>query len=244
LAAVAERLARELRPSVIDLNFGCPAPDVAGKAQSGAYLLRWPQRVETLVRRVVAAAAPLPVTAKLRLGWDAQTINAAEVAQAVEAAGGAAVTIHGRTAAELYRGKADWERIAAVKPYLRHIPLIGNGDLKTPQDVVRAFERYSVDGVMIGRAALGQPWLFREVRAALRDQPISSPPDDVQQCEIILRHYSLLAQQFGPRKATVLMRKHACRYVSGRAGARAFRERLGRVSSPRQLVELLGGPWP
>ncbi len=128
-----------------------------------------------IVGRVAAACRPVPVTAKIRLGATRDTINAIDVAQAIEAAGGAAVTVHGRTAADLFRGSADWDEIARIKPHLSRMPLIGNGDLRTPAAVVEAFARYGVDGVMIGRAALGRPWLFAQVAAALRGQPI--PPD-------------------------------------------------------------------
>ncbi|MFZ5829606.1 MAG: tRNA dihydrouridine synthase, partial [Planctomycetota bacterium] len=142
MASVGRRLATELGVSVVDLNFGCPVPDVALKAESGSYLLRSPERVGQIVSQVAAACAPTPVTAKIRLGVSRSAVNAAEVAQAVEEGGGAAVTIHGRTAADMYRGRADWDAIARVKDYLRRIPLIGNGDLTTAEAAVSALARY------------------------------------------------------------------------------------------------------
>ena len=186
LAAVGQRLAEEFRVSVVDLNFGCPVKDVSEKAKSGSYLLRHPDRVGAIVARVVRACHPTPVTAKIRLGCTRDTINAVDVAQAVEGAGGAAVTVHGRTASEMFRGQADWDEIAAIRPHLRRIPLVGNGDLTTPESVVRAFRRYDPDGVMIGRGALSRPWLFRQVQAALAGEPVPSEPTLGQQREMLL----------------------------------------------------------
>jgi tRNA-dihydrouridine synthase B len=154
MAEVGAWLAHDFGVSVVDINFGCPVRDVSEKAESGSYLLRYPDRVGEIVAQVAAACAPVPVTAKIRLGCTNDTINAVEVAQAIEQAGGAAVTIHGRTAEQRFGGTADWEQIARVKPHLKRIPLIGNGDIKTAEAVVEAFERYGVDGVMIGRAGL------------------------------------------------------------------------------------------
>ena len=150
--------------------------EVTEKAHSGSYLLRYPDRVGQIVAAVAMACAPTPVTAKIRLGACRDTINACDVAQAVEDAGGAALTVHGRTAADMFRGSADWEEISRIKPYLYRIPLIGNGDIATPEAVVEAFRRYDVDGVMIGRAALHRPWLFRQAQAALRGEPIPPTP--------------------------------------------------------------------
>ncbi len=119
-----------------------------------------------IIERVVKACAPTPVTAKIRLGCTRDKIIATDIAEVVEGAGAAALTVHGRTAADMFRGSADWERIAAIKPHLKRIPLIGNGDLDSPQKVVDVFRRYDVDGVMIARASLAKPWLFRQAAAA------------------------------------------------------------------------------
>ena len=175
LAKVGERLAHEYKVSVVDINFGCPVRDVVQKAHSGSYLLREPDRMGAIIEQVVAACAPTPVTAKIRLGCSRDQINAIDIAQVVEGAGAAALTVHGRTAADMFRGSADWDRIAAIKPHLKRIPLIGNGDLDSPRKVVDAFRRYDVDGVMIARASLAKPWLFRQAAAALRGEPV--PPD-------------------------------------------------------------------
>jgi tRNA-dihydrouridine synthase B len=244
LAAVARRLAQEFRVSVVDINFGCPVRDVSEKAKSGSYLLRHPDRVGEIVGRVAAACSPVPVTAKIRLGCTRDTINAIDVAQAVEAAGGAAVTVHGRTAADLYRGTADWDEIARIKPHLRRIPLIGNGDLKTPGAVVEAFARYGVDGVMIGRAGLSRPWLFAQAAAALRGEPIPPEPTPIEQRELLLDHFRLIVNQFGPAKGTILMRAYACCYGQGRKGARAFRRDVTQVTAPDEFTALVNRAFP
>lgn len=243
LAAVGARLARQFRVSVIDVNFGCPVKRVTEKARSGSYLLEWPQRVGEIVGRVARACEPVPVTAKIRLGPAPDAINAIEVARAIEEAGGAAVTVHGRTARQMFRGRADWDRIAQIKPHLRRIPLIGNGDLTTPEAVVEAFRQYPVDGVMIGRAALGRPWLFRQAQAALAGEPVPPDPTLDQQRRLLLDHYRLLVDQLGQRKATILMRKYACQYAQGRRGVRAFRAHVSRVTTPEDFVAAVDRYW-
>jgi tRNA-dihydrouridine synthase B len=244
LAAVGRRLAEEFRVSVVDINFGCPVRDVSEKAQSGSYLLRYPDRVGHIVARVAAACSPVPVTAKIRLGSTRDTINAIDVAQAIEAAGGAAVTVHGRTAAELFHGSADWEEIARIKPQLNRIPLIGNGDLKTPEAVVEAFARYGVDGVMIGRAGLSRPWLFAQAAAALRGEPVLPDPTPIEQRQLLLDHFRLVVERFGPLKGTILMRCYACCYGQGRKGARVFRREITQAIGPEQFVAAVERDFP
>jgi tRNA-dihydrouridine synthase B len=244
MAAVGRRLAVEFGVSVVDINFGCPVRDVAQKAESGSYLLRFPERIGEIVARVARACAPTPVTAKIRLGCTRATINAIDVAQAVEESGGAALTVHGRTAEDLFRGTADWHEIARIRPHLKKIPLIGNGDLKTPDDVLRAFETCGVDGVMIGRAGLARPWLFREAQAAIRGDPIPPSPLPAEQCELIREQFRLLIEQHGPQKACILMRSMAAPYTRGQAGAKNFRIRLAKVSTPEEFYALLENDYP
>jgi tRNA-dihydrouridine synthase B len=244
LAAVGRRLAEEFRVSVIDINFGCPVRDVSVKAESGSYLLRYPERIGQIVARVASACSPVPVTAKIRLGCTRDTINAIDVAQAVEAAGGAAITVHGRTAADLYRGTAYWDEIARIKPHLGRIPLIGNGDIRTPASVVEAFDRYGVDGVMIGRAALSQPWLFAQAAAALRGEPIPPEPTPAEQKQLLLDHFRMVVDRFGPEKGTVLMRCYACCYGQGRKGARAFRRDITQAAGPEEFVAVVEREFP
>jgi tRNA-dihydrouridine synthase B len=244
LAAVGQRLAREYKVSVVDINFGCPVKDVAQRAHSGSYLLRDPERVGRIVERVVAACRPTPVTAKIRLGCTRDTINAIEVATTIESAGAAALTVHGRTAQDFFKGHADWNRIAAIKPRLSRMPLVGNGDLNAPEAVVCAFERYGVDGVMIARAALGRPWLFAQCAAALRGDPIPPDPTLEEERELLQHHYRLVCQRFGEDRGTVLMRKFACCYAQGRPGAREFRAHVARVSRLVEFVDAVERFFP
>ena len=244
LAAVGARLAREFSVSVIDINFGCPVKRVTEKARSGSYLLRYPERVGAMVARVVRACDPVPVTAKIRLGATRDAINAIEVARAIEEAGGAAVTVHGRTAQEMFRGQADWDRIAEVKRHLSRIPLVGNGDLKTPRSVLDAFRRYQVDGVMIGRGAIRKPWLFRQAQAALAGEPIPPDPTLDEQRRLLLDHYRLLVERFGERRATILVRKHAGQYAQGQRGARVFRASVVRATTPEQFLAVVQQLFP
>lgn len=244
LAQVGQRLARDYEVSVVDLNFGCPVKQVTEHAHSGSYLLSDPERMRTIIERVVEACAPTPVTAKIRLGCTRRCMNATEIAQVVEEAGAAALTVHGRTAADFFRGSADWDAISQIKAYLRRIPLIGNGDLDSPAKVLHALRTHAVDGVMIARACLGRPWLFRQAAAAWRGEPIPADPSLAEQRDCLLRHYDLVVRRFGPDRGTVLMRKFACCYAQGIPGARLFRTRVAGVSTPAEFRQLVAGLFP
>jgi tRNA-dihydrouridine synthase B len=244
LAKVGARLAHEYRVSVVDINFGCPVKKLTERAHSGSYLLRFPDRMGRIIERVVAACRPTPVTAKIRLGCTRDQMNAIDVAQVVEAAGAAALTVHGRTAQDYFGGRADWDRIAAIKPHLKTIPLIGNGDLDSPAKVVEAFRRYGVDGVMIARAAIGRPWLFRQIQAALVGSPIPPDPTCDEQRRLMLHHYDLVCQRFDERSATLLMKKYACHYASGKRGACIFRARVTKVSTRQEFLDVVEGYFP
>jgi tRNA-dihydrouridine synthase B len=244
LAEVGSRLAHEYRVSVVDLNFGCPVRQVTERAHSGSYLLRWPDRVGRIIERVVRACSPTPVTAKIRLGCTRDAVNVIDVAQVVEGSGAAAITVHGRTAADFFKGTADWEAIARIKPYLARIPLIGNGDIDAPEKAVRAFREYGVDAVMIARAALGRPWLFGQVAAAIRGQRVPADPTlDEERAELVT-HFGLVCRRFGPVRGTVLMRKFACCYAQGKPGARQFRSQVATVSTPEAFLQVVERFFP
>ncbi len=184
------------------------------------------------------------MTAKIRLGCTRNSINAIEVAQVVEQAGAAALTVHGRTAQDFFSGSADWERISEIKPHLKRIPLIGNGDLASPEAVLAAFAQYDVDGVMIARAALNKPWLFRQVKAALAGEPIPPDPTLAEERALLMRHYDLVCDRFGSVKGTILMRKYACCYAQGRSGAREFRTQVSKVSTPAEFYAIVEQYFP
>lgn len=244
MAKVGRRLVEQFQVSVVDINFGCPVKQVTEKAHSGSYLLRTPDRMGEIIRRVVDACAPTPVTAKIRLGCTRDSINANEIAQVVEESGAAALTVHGRTAQDYFKGSADWDRIAEIKPYLKRIPLIGNGDIDSAEKVVYAFQNYKVDGVMIARACLGRPWLFAQAAAAIKGLPIPPEPTLAEQKECMLNHYDRVVQRFGEQKGTLLMRKFACCYAQGKYGARAFRTHVAHVATPQEFHEVVRLHFP
>ncbi len=244
MAKVGRRLATEYQVSVVDINFGCPVKQVTEKAHSGSYLLRQPERMYEIISRLVEACYPTPVTAKIRLGCTRKAMNHLEVAATVKRAGASALTVHGRTAEDFFSGSADWERISEIKDVIGDLPLIGNGDLSTPEAVVAAFQNYRVDGVMIARAALGKPWLFAQAAAAVRGLPIPPEPTLEQQRECMLRHYAKVCDRFGPAKGTSLMRKFACCYAQGKSGARHFRTHVGHVTTPEEFLKVVEDHFP
>ncbi|WP_261340469.1 tRNA dihydrouridine synthase DusB [Rubripirellula obstinata] len=244
MAKVGRRLAGEYKVSVVDINFGCPVRQVTEKAHSGSYLLRDPMRMHAIISQLVVACAPTPVTAKIRLGCSPDNVNCNEIAKVVEEAGAAALTVHGRTAKDMFKGHADWDRISEIKSHLKNIPLIGNGDLDSAEKVVAAFQNYNVDGVMIARACLGRPWLFAQAAAALRGEPIPPEPTMLEQREVMLRHYQLVIGRFGEEKGTVLMRKYACCYAQGKHGARFFRSHVAKVSTSQQFHSVVDEFFP
>lgn len=244
LATVGARLAHEYKVSVVDINFGCPVRQVTEKAHSGSYLLRTPDRMGQIIERVVAACHPTPVTAKTRLGCSRDKINILEVAEIVEGAGAAALTVHGRTAADMFRGSASWDLISQIKPRLKRIPLIGNGDLDTPQKAVEAFRRWNIDGVMIARASLGKPWLFAQAAAALRGEPIPPDPTLAEERALMVEHFRLVCARFGEERGAVLMRKFACCYAQGRPGAREFRKHVAELTSASEFYDVVERHFP
>tara|TARA_Y100001934_G_scaffold139438_2_gene168233 strand:+ start:1030 stop:2073 length:1044 start_codon:yes stop_codon:yes gene_type:complete len=244
MAEVARQLAHGYKVSIVDINFGCPVKRVTERAKSGSYLLSEPDKMGKIIEKVVNACAPVPVTAKIRLGCTRDQMNFIDVAQTVEAAGAAALTVHGRTAQDMFRGTADWDRISDIKPYLNSIPLIGNGDLDSAAAVVAAFQNYDVDGVMIARACLGRPWLFSQAAAALRGEVVPPDPSLEEQKACMLEHYRKVVDRFGEKRGTVLMRKYACCYAQGKHGARHFRTHVAKVESPKEFYNVVEEFFP
>ncbi len=244
MAKVGRRLVGEYGVSVVDINFGCPVRQVTEKAHSGSYLLRDPQRMSRIISQLVQACSPTPVTAKIRLGCTRDNVNCDEIARVVEEAGAAALTVHGRTAQDFFKGNADWDRISQIKQHLKHIPLIGNGDLDSAEKVLAAFQTYDVDGVMIARASLGRPWLFAQAAAAIRGEPIPPDPTLLQQKACMLNHYQLVVERFGEEKGTVLMRKFACCYAQGKHGARFFRAHVAHVTTRDEFFQVVDEHFP
>ena len=244
LAAVGRRLAKDFQVSVVDLNFGCPVRQVTEKAHSGSWLLRDPDRVGTIVRRVVEACDGVPVTAKIRLGCSDACRTAIEVAQRIEEAGASCLTVHGRVAAQFFTGEADWDAIAAVKRSVSRMPVVGNGDIDSPEMAVRRLRETGVDGVMIAREALARPWIFAQAAALLRGTAPPPNPTLGEQREIVLHHYDLVCLRFGVEQGTLLMRKFACSYAQGLPGARDFRGKVSRVTSREEFLEVMETCFP
>ena len=244
LAQVGRRLAKDFQVSVVDLNFGCPVRQVTEKAHSGSWLLRDPDRVGMIVRRVVEACDGVPVTAKIRLGCSDACRTGVEVAQRIEEAGASCLTVHGRVAAEFFKGEADWDAIAAVKRSVSRMPVVGNGDIDSAATAVRRLRESGCDGVMIAREALSKPWIFAQAAAILRgDPPIPDPTLDEQR-ELVFHHYDLVCRRFGVERGTLLMRKFACTYAQGLPGAREFRGKVSRVVTREEFLEVMRTTFP
>ena len=218
-----------------DLNFGCPAPKITGNGE-GSAMMRDPVRIGKVVK-ALSEATSLPVTAKIRSGWDEDSINAPEVARICEDNGAQAIAVHARTRSQQYAGKADWEIIRAVKRSVS-IPVFGNGDVRSGADAIRMMEQTGCDAVMVGRAAQGNPWLFREIAAALRGQT-APPPTPQERVDMAVRHFELEEQLFGEKLAVLQMRKHIAWYVHGMSGASRFRERVNQLNSAAEVIAAL-----
>lgn len=233
LTEAARRLA-DLRVSVIDLNFGCPKKRIMGKHACGAALLRDPHTVGLLVAATVRGAGGIPVTAKMRLGPSIEARTAVDVARAAEANGAAAITVHGRTADENYGVPSRYDLIGEVVRAVR-VPVIANGDVSDAASALHALEVSGAAGVMVARECLTRPWVFREITAALRGQPIPPAPTLAEQRDALLRHHAALVERDGDRWGTVIMRKYACRYFNGFSGARLFRDAITRAEGSHEF---------
>ncbi|MGI6492720.1 MAG: tRNA dihydrouridine synthase DusB [Pelotomaculum sp.] len=222
--------------ALIDINMGCPTPKIV-KNGEGCALMREPERAVRIVKAVVERVK-LPVTVKMRKGWDEKTVNAVELAQAVAEAGAAAITIHGRTRAQFYSGKADWSIIRAVKEAVK-VPVIGNGDIWSPDDARAMLEETGCDAVMIGRASLGNPWIFSRTVHFLKCGELLPGPRPAELLAMARRHLELLVQFKGERVAVWEMRKHAAWYTKGLRGAARLRDLINKARSREEITGLL-----
>lgn len=227
--------------AILDLNMGCPVPKVTGNGE-GSALMRDPQLIEKIVAACVGAGNR-PVTVKLRTGYDAGHLNAVECARAAEAGGASAVTIHGRTRTQMYRGKADWKQIAAVVQAV-NIPVIGNGDVKDGPSARQMLDETGCAAVMIARAADGNPWIFREVNHYLATGEELGRPSRREILQMLLRHARLITTIKGERHGMLEMRRHAAQYLAGFPGASKLRQKINQVNSLDELEQLLQREFP
>lgn len=221
---------------IIDVNMGCPVPKVVNNHE-GSALMRDPKLAEEILRSMVRAVKK-PVTVKFRKGFTEQEVNAVEFAKRAEDAGVAAVAVHGRTRSQFYSGEADWDIIRQVKEAV-NIPVIGNGDIFCAQDAKNMREQTGCDGIMIGRGARGNPWIFREIREYLETGKAGTPPSKAERVEMIARHARMMKERKGERTAMREMRKHAAWYTAGLPNSSAFRGKMNDVETFAQLEELL-----
>ena len=233
--AEAARQLEELDFPFFDINMGCPAPKIAGNGE-GSALMKEPALAGRVVR-AVAEATKKPVTVKIRSGWDADSVNAPEVARVLEQNGAAAIAVHARTRTQYYSGRADWSVIRAVKRAVS-IPVFGNGDVFSGADALRMTEETGCDGVLIGRGAQGNPWIFAEVNAALAGKPWEAPGIGAR-VEMALRHFDMEVALHGPRRGVPEMRKHIAWYVHGAPGAARFRDRVNALTDPDAVRDAL-----
>ncbi len=215
-------------PDIIDINMGCPVPKVVGSG-AGSALMKTPERAALIVKAVVAETA-VPVTVKIRKGWDDKTCNAVEFAKRMEDAGAAAITVHGRTRQEYYGPPADWEIIRQVKEAVS-IPVIGNGDVTDGESAIQMYRQTGCDLVMVGRGSYGRPWVLRQIRACLAGEPIPPEPSLEERLSIMREHIELICRLKGEYGGIREARKHAAWYLKGLRGAAAFRNDCGQLST-------------
>lgn len=221
---------------IVDINMGCPAPKVV-KNGDGSKLMLNIELASQIIQTVVENAT-VPVTVKMRKGWDKEHINVIEFAKMAEKAGASAITVHGRTREEFYLGTADWEIIQRVKKEVT-IPVIGNGDIKTPEDAFQMFETTGVDGIMIGRAAIGNPWIFQQVKDYLSKTEQNTPISNQERLQLILEHIDLQVLELGENTGIKEMRKHMTYYLKGLKEASVVRQQVNLIETKDELVKCL-----
>ena len=233
----AKKIEEEMHPDIIDINMGCPVPKIAIKSQAGSALLKDPDKIYDIVSAVVNSVS-VPVTVKIRSGWDNNSINAVEVAKKIEAAGASAITIHGRTRSQGYSGFADWNIIKQVKESV-NIPVIGNGDVTSCYLAKKMLDETGVDAVMIGRGVLGNPWLIKECIEYLETgkEPEEVPIDE--KIKMLKRHFEMLVMDKGEKLALLEIRTHALWYIKGLPGSAAIKNKICKTKEKNEMFKIL-----
>lgn len=232
------KIAEEAEPAFIDINFGCPVKKIANRG-AGSGMMRYPEKMVEMTRQIVEAVK-LPVTVKTRLGWDHESKNIEELTLRLQDVGIAAITIHGRTRSQLYKGEADWSLIGKIKenPAVT-IPVIGNGDITSAEGAKEAFDRYGVDGVMIGRATYGRPWLFKEIKEYFATGELMEQPDCHERVDLAKRHLLKSVEVKGERVGVLEMRRHLSAYFKGYPNFKELRLKLVTENDHTVVLELL-----
>jgi nifR3 family TIM-barrel protein len=225
-----------MHPDIIDINMGCPVPKFAVRAQAGSALLKSPDKVYKIVKAVVNSV-PIPVTVKIRSGWDSNSINAVEIAKVIEKAGASAICIHPRTRSQGYSGKADWNIIKEVKNNVS-IPVIGNGDIKTPKDASDMLKETGCDAIMIGRGLLGNPWLIRDTINYLEGKEVSNV-SEIEKIDMCIKHLNYLKELKNDKLACLEIRNHISWYFKGIHGAKELKNEIFKCSSTLEIEKLL-----
>ncbi len=236
--AMSARIVETVNPDLLDINFGCPVKKVVTKG-AGAGVLK---DIDLMVRltEAVVKSTKLPVTVKTRLGWDDKTKNIEEVAERLQDVGIKALAIHGRTRCQLYKGEADWTLIGKVKNNPRiHIPIFGNGDINSPEKAVEYKNRYGVDGIMIGRAAIGYPWIFDEIKHYIKTGTTAPPPTVEQRLKVIRQHLHGSVAWKGPKVGIFEMRQHYAKYLKGLPDIKTYRGKLVTLPDTESIEEVL-----
>ena len=233
----AKKVEEIMHPDIIDINMGCPVPKVATRAQAGSALLKNPDKVEEIVKAVVNAVN-VPVTVKIRSGWDNSSINAVEIAKRVERAGASAITVHPRTRAQGYQGKADWNIIKQVKENVK-IPVIGNGDIKSCFDALKMIEETNCDAIMIGRATLGNPWIIKECVEYLENKKLPQEVTTKEKIEMIKKHLNNLKELKSEKQALLEIRSHIAWYLKGVPNANETKQKVFKAKTIKEIEEIL-----
>ena len=233
----AKIIYEKMKPDIIDINMGCPVPKVAVSAQAGAALLKNPEKIYEIVKGI-KEAVPIPVTVKIRSGWDNKSINAVEVAKVCEKAGASAICVHPRTRSQRYEGTADWNIIKEVKEAV-NIPVIGNGDIKTVYDAKRMIEETNCDAVMIGRASLGNPWLIRDIVNYLNNGIEPTTISKEERIDMCFKHLNYLLEFKREKTAVLEMRSHIAWYLKGLEGANDVKRKIFVSNTKEEVINIL-----